>query len=101
MTRAPHGESAFERVLAVVMIAVFWTAFTCLAAGLGLWLLPGGADTGAQVLRAGVIVLLSLPALRLASVIVTAARDRDGLTVAATVVVLLILAALTLRDTLN
>jgi uncharacterized membrane protein len=51
-----------------------------------------------MLLDAGLAGLLSLPVLRLVAAIVSAARTRDWTTLAATLAVLVILFALTLRD---
>jgi hypothetical protein len=93
-----RGESAAERLLTVVILAVFWSAFTCLAAGLAYWLAAPAATAATHLLEAGMAGLLALPVLRLLTAVASAARTRDWMTMGATVVVLMILFALTLRD---
>jgi hypothetical protein len=91
-------ETRLERILMLLMLLLFWAAFLCLVAGLGLWLLPHGDAVAAGFLRVGLIGLIALPVLRLVLALATAARTRDGILLAATVAVLAIVWALTLRD---
>ena len=91
-------ESSFERILAAVILVAFWVAFTTLAAGLLLWLSFPASDAGPLCLSAGLIGLLAMPLLRLVWAMATAIRQRDWLMLCATVAVLVILTALTLRD---
>ena len=91
-------ESTFERAVGTVMLIAFWTAFTTLAAGLLLWLALPSSDAGTIGLSAGLLGLLTMPLLRLAAVVATAARERDWVTLGSTLLVLGILLALTLRD---
>ena len=91
-------ESSFERILAAVMLVAFWAAFTTLAAGLLLWLAFPASDAGAVCLSAGLIGLLAMPLLRLVWAMATAIAQRDWLMLGATLTVLAILTALTLRD---
>jgi hypothetical protein len=91
-------ESAAERALTLMMLAVFWTAFLGLGGGLAIWLAVPAAPAAATLLDAGLAGLLALPVLRLVAAIVSAARTRDWTTMAATLAVLVILFALTLRD---
>jgi hypothetical protein len=91
-------ESSFERVTAAVMLVAFWTSFVLLAAGLALWIARPANDTGALWLSAGLLGLLLIPLLRLAWTLATAIRQRDWLLFMATLAVLAILGALTLRD---
>lgn len=91
-------ESFLERVLSTVTLAVFWAAFSALAAGLMLSVARPGDDLGAVLLDAGLLALLAMPILRLLTAAVVAARGRDWLTMGATLAVLGILFALTLRD---
>jgi hypothetical protein len=96
---SPHpDESSFERIFAAVILVAFWVAFTTLAAGLLLWLAVPASDAGAVCLSAGLIGLLAMPLLRLVWAVATAIRQRDWLMLGATVMVLVILTALTLRD---
>ena len=95
----PHlEESSFERIVAAVMLVAFWAAFTTLAAGLLLWLTFPASDAGPVCLSAGLLGLLTLPLLRLVWAMAAAIAQRDWLMLAATVTVLAILTALTLRD---
>ena len=97
MVTAPI-ESAFERAVGMVMLIAFWMAFTTLAAGLLLWLVLPSSHAGAIGLNAGLLGVLTMPLLRLASVVATAARQRDWVTLGSTLLVLGILVALTLRE---
>jgi Protein of unknown function (DUF1634) len=94
-------ESPAERVLAVVTLTAFWSAFISLGAGLALWLFAPGVSTGEVLLRTGLIGLLALPVLRVIVTIATALRTNDWLLLKATLAVLAILLALTLRDALT
>ena len=80
------------------MLVAFWMAFTALAAGLALWIAVPASDAGALCLTAGLLGLLLMPMLRLAWALATAIRQRDWLMFMATLAVLAILGALTLRD---
>jgi hypothetical protein len=91
-------DSLPERVLAVIMLAAFWAAFISLGAGLAIWLFAPGVSTGGALLRTGLIGLLVLPVLRVTVTIATAVRTKDWLLLKATVTVLAILLALTIRD---
>ena len=97
MTNSAETETSFERIIAAVMLVVFWAAFTVLAAGLTLWL-AGSPEAGALALAAGLLGLLLIPMLRLISALATASARRDWLLFGATLTVLAILIALTLRD---
>jgi hypothetical protein len=91
-------EWAVERIVAIVMLVAFWIAFITLAAGLMAWLMVPNEPTGSELLNAGLLGLLALPLLRLVAAIASGVRDRDWLMVGATVAVLVILFALTIRD---
>jgi hypothetical protein len=95
---SPPIESTVERAIGMVMLIAFWMAFTTLAAGLVLWLALPRSDAGTVCLSAGLLGLLTMPLLRLAGIVATAVRGRDWLLFAATLAVLGILLALTLRD---
>ena len=92
------GETSFERIIGAVMVVVFWTSFTALAAGLALWLAAPASDAGALALAGGLLGLLLIPMLRLIWALATASARRDWLMFGATLTVLAILIALTLRD---
>ena len=91
-------ESSFERVTGAVMLVAFWVAFATLALGLAIWIAAPGSDAGALYLSGGLLGLLLMPLLRLAWTLATAIRQRDWLMFMATLAVLAILGALTLRD---
>lgn len=94
----PLDESRFERTTALVMVVLFWAAFSCLGAGLALWLADPVRPSGALLLFAGLMGLLTIPIVRLVSVIAGSLRQRDWLTFWATLAVMAILLALTVRD---
>jgi hypothetical protein len=90
--------TAVGRVLAILMRLVFWAAFAGVAAGLGVWL-SHTADPAAMVLlTAGLFGLLAMPILKLVAILVASAAARDWLTLGATIAVMVILGALTLRE---
>jgi uncharacterized membrane protein len=91
-------ESGFERITALFMIAVFWIAFACLAGGLAAWLAAPAHAAGPLLLTAGLLGLLTIPIVRLVTVVAVSLRQRDWITLWATIAVMLILFALTLRD---
>jgi hypothetical protein len=95
---AAADESIVERLVAVAMLVVFWSAFACLAVGLGLWVGNHSSEWGALLLAGGLLSLMVLPTLRLLVIMVTAYRERDWMLLGATLTVLAILLALTLRD---
>lgn len=92
------AESGVERLLARTLLVVFWAAFSSLALALAAWLADPAGMPAARLFTAGLVGLLSMPLLRTAAILVTAARRRDAITFAATLAVLAILIALTLRD---
>lgn len=92
------SESSFERIVSALMLVVFWTSFTALGAGLILWLAAPATDAGALAMAAGLLGLLLLPMLRVVWALATALAVRDWLMLGATLAVLAILIALTLRD---
>jgi Protein of unknown function (DUF1634) len=94
----PIPESSFERIVSALMLAVFWAAFSGLGAGLVLWLAAPASDAGALAMAAGLLGLLLMPMLRVVWAMATALAVRDWLMLGATVTVLAILIALTLRD---
>jgi hypothetical protein len=98
MRTVPTEESGIERVLSLVTLAVFWTAFICLAAGLMIWLTVPAGTPGPAFLATGFVGLLILPMLRVGAAIASAAATRDWITLTAALAVLAILCALTLRD---
>jgi hypothetical protein len=92
------SESSFERIVSALMLVVFWTSFSALGAGLILWLAAPATDAGALAMAAGLLGLLLLPMLRVVWALATALAVRDWLMLGATLAVLAILIALTLRD---
>ena len=96
MTRP--AESSFQRIVSALMLAVFWASFTALGAGLALWLAAPATDVGSLAMAGGLLGLLLLPMLRAVWALATALASRDWLMLAATLTVLAILIALTLRD---
>ena len=93
-----RAESDVERAIAAAMLVVFWLAFAALAIGLALWLALPSRQAGAICLNAGLLGLLLNPLLRHGATLATALRCRDWLLLLATLAVLAILGALTLRD---
>ena len=94
----PLDESSFERIIEALMLIVFWIAFTTLGVGLVLWLAFPASDTGMTSLAAGLLGLLLMPLLRLVWALAAAIKQRDWLMLGATLIVMGILLALTLRD---
>ncbi len=91
-------ETSFERIVSAVMLVVFWSAFSALGAGLILWVATPATDAGALAMAAGLLGLLLMPMLRVVWALATALAERDWLMLGATLTVLAILIALTLRD---
>jgi len=97
-TNATARETSFERIVSTLMLVVFWIAFSALGAGLALWLATSATDAGAVAMAAGLLGLLLMPMLRVVWAMATALARRDWLMLGATLTVLAILIALTLRD---
>jgi len=91
-------ESSFQRIVSALMLVVFWASFTALGVGLVLWLAAPATDAGALAMAGGLLGLLLMPMLRVVWALATALASRDWLMLAATLTVLAILIALTLRD---
>jgi len=91
-------ESSFQRIVSALMLAVFWASFTALGVGLVLWLAAPATDAGSLAMAGGLLGLLLMPMLRVVWALATALATRDWLMLAATLTVLAILTALTLRD---
>lgn len=99
MTRnGQASETSFERIASALLLVAFWTAFSALGAGLILWFATPAIDTGAIAMTAGLLGLLLIPMLRVVWAMATALARRDWLMLGATLAVLAILLALTLRD---
>ncbi|MBA2604008.1 MAG: hypothetical protein H0U94_10515 [Acidobacteria bacterium] len=86
-----------ERIMSGLMLSVLWLSFAALAVGLGLWLTRPG-NHAALLLTGGLLGLFLIPVMKLADVSIAAVRERDWVTLAATLVVVVILLAFTLRD---
>jgi Protein of unknown function (DUF1634) len=97
-TNAQAAETSFERIVSTLLLVVFWIAFSALGGGLILWLATPATDTGAVAMTAGLLGLLLIPILRVVWAMATALARRDWLMLGATLTVLAILIALTLRD---
>jgi hypothetical protein len=95
-----HADAAAAggTALAWLTRGVFWAAFACIATGLGIWLSHAADDTAMVILTVGLVGLLGMPLLKLVSILVEAIAARDWVTFGATLTVIAILAALTLRD---
>jgi hypothetical protein len=91
-------ESSFQRIVSALMLVVFWASFTALGVGLVLWLAAPATDAGSLAMAGGLLGLLLMPLLRVVWALATALASRDWLMLAATLTVLAILIALTLRD---
>ena len=91
-------ESSFQRIVSALMLVVFWASFSALGVGLVLWLAAPATDAGSLAMAGGLLGLLLMPMLRVVWALATALAGRDGLMLAATLTVLAILIALTLRD---
>ena len=91
-------ESSFQRIVSALMLVVFWASFTALGVGLVLWLAAPATDAGSLAMAGGLLGLLLMPMLRVVWALATALGSRDWLMLAATLTVLAILIALTLRD---
>lgn len=87
-----------ERWLFRLSTLLLGLAWLCLAAGTVWWVWRRAAPEAAALLSAGLLGLLALPVLRLASILAGAVRERDRVTIAATLAVIAILVAFTLRD---
>jgi Protein of unknown function (DUF1634) len=91
-------ETAFERIVSAVMLVVFWSSFSALGSGLILWLGMPARDAGPLAMSVGLLGLLLMPMLRVVWALATALARRDWLMLGATLAVLAILIALTLRE---
>jgi uncharacterized membrane protein len=83
----------FERTLVRVMLAGVWLSSTALAVGLALLLLSQRHDEAWLTLRAGLMMLMATPVLRVVMSVGEAIRQRDWFWFWATVAVALILTA--------
>ena len=91
-------DSSFQRIVSALMLVVFWASFTALGTGLVLWLPAPATDAGALAMAGGLLGLLLMPMLRVVWALATALATRDWLMLGATLTVLAILIALTIRD---
>lgn len=87
----PAVVSAFERSLVRVMRAGMWISSALLSAGLALVLFSGRETEGESLLRAGLVMLMATPVLRVVLSVVEAIRRRDWFWLSATVAVALVL----------
>ena len=88
--RRPAGE--LEKILGRVLLIGSTASTIVLAAGLLLTLIAPGQAAGEWLLRAGLVVLMATPALRVAVSVVEYAGRRDWLFAGLTTVVLFVLA---------
>ncbi|MGH9309282.1 MAG: hypothetical protein ACRD1U_07905 [Vicinamibacterales bacterium] len=98
MTGPASAESVAERALSTLMLVLFRVAFAGLAAGLISWLAAPAAVVGRYLLTAGLAGIIAMPILRLLAAMAAAVRTRDRVLLGATLAVIAILFALTLRD---
>lgn len=98
MTGPAIAESIAERALSTLMLVLFWVAFAGLTAGLICWLAAPTAAAGRDLLTAGLAGIIAMPILRLLAAMAAAVRTRDAVLLIATLAVIAILFALTLRD---
>jgi hypothetical protein len=98
VTNVEMEESSVERIMSAVMLVVFWTAFAALAAGLVLWVAAPAGNAGQLALAGGLLGLLLIPMLRLIWALAAASTRHDWVMLFATLTVMAILTALTLRD---
>ena len=89
-----HAPAAgeLERVLGKVLLIGSTTSTIVLAAGLALALGRPSFAGGDLLLRAGLIILMATPALRVLVSVIEYTRSRDWLFAALTTIVLLVLA---------
>jgi uncharacterized membrane protein len=92
VNRPVASRSPFERTLMRVMLAGVWVSAACLAAGLAVLLLSRRTTEGDALLRAGLLVLMATPLLRVVLSIAEALRQRDWFWLWTTVAVAVVLA---------
>jgi uncharacterized membrane protein len=92
VTRPAGLPSPFERTLMRVMLTGVWVSSGCLATGLAFLLLSRRTSEGETLLRAGLLVLMATPVLRVILSIAEALRQRDWFWLWTTVAVALVLA---------
>lgn len=71
------GGSAFETRLERLLKGAVLASTLCLGAGLGLWLFPLDEEADATLLKAGLLLLMSTPVLRVVISAAEAIRLRD------------------------
>lgn len=91
MTGAP-ALPFFERALSRAMLAGVWSSAALLAAGLLLVLTRAETVSGHVLLRAGLLVLMGTPVLRIVLSVAEAVRQRDWFWLWTTVAVAVVLA---------
>ena len=84
--------SRFERTLMQVMLTGVWISTGCLAAGLAFLLVSHRMSASDMLLRAGLLVLMATPVLRIVLSIAEAIRQRDWFWLWTTVAVAVVLA---------
>jgi uncharacterized membrane protein len=87
----PAPLPAFERTLARAMLAGVWLSAACLSIALALLFVSGRSAEGDRLLRAGLLILMATPILRVVLSVAEAIRQRDWFWLATTVAVTLIL----------
>lgn len=92
MTASP-AVSPFERALARAMLTGVWLSAAALAAGLLLALARPHTGTGHLLLRAGLVVLMGTPVLRVVLSVAEAIRQRDWFWLWTTLAVAAVLSA--------
>ncbi len=88
----PPESSNLERILGRVLLAGVIASTIILAAGLLLWMTARGAAAGEHLLRAGLMVLMVTPVVRVLVSFAQYLHDRDWVFAGLTGTVLLVLA---------
>lgn len=101
MTIPVLPDTAASRAFSALMFGLLVMSGAGLLSGLVLWLVHPHGAPASVLLTSGLIGLLAIPVVKLVAVLVAAAGDRDWLTLGATLAVIVILFALTLRDALT
>lgn len=65
------------RTVEMLLRGALLTSMVCLVAGLALWLIQGDPGPSEMLLRAGLVLLMSTPVLRVMSSAVEAVRSKD------------------------
>lgn len=91
MNGAPIEPPAFERTLMRLMLAGVWLSSLVLALGLALLFLTARQPQATALLRAGLLIVMATPVLRVIMSMAEAVRQRDWFWLWATGAVALIL----------